>query len=116
MDARQTEWLRSFPGSLTVTDATGVILFMNEESARYYARFGGADLVGTNMLDCHPEPSRTTVEQMLANPGTNVYTTEKAGRRRLVYHTTWYDRGDPAGLVELILELPHAMEHFVREP
>ncbi|NLH98853.1 MAG: diguanylate cyclase [Chthonomonadales bacterium] len=108
-------WWERFPGAITVSDNNGVILMMNEASARHYARFGGIALIGTNMLDCHPEPARTKVAHMLANPGSNVYTTEKAGVRRLVYQTTWYEGDTPAGLVELILELPGDMEHFLRD-
>jgi hypothetical protein len=67
------------------------------------------------MLDCHPEPSRTKVADMLAEPGVNVYTIEQEGRKRLVYQTTWYDGEAPRGLVEVILELPEEMPHFVRE-
>jgi hypothetical protein len=33
----------------------------------------------------------------------------------LVYQTTWYDGEAPRGLVEVILELPEEMPHFVRE-
>jgi hypothetical protein len=52
---------------------------------------------------------------MLVMPGSNVYTIEKGGRRSLVYQTTWYAAGAPAGLVELILEEPADVPHFVRD-
>jgi hypothetical protein len=67
------------------------------------------------MLACHPEPARSKVAGMLVMPGSNVYTIEKGGRRSLVYQTTWYAAGAPAGLVELILEEPADVPHFVRD-
>lgn len=100
---------------MTVSDRRGVIVYMNDAAIERYGPYGGAALIGSNMLDCHPEPSRTKVAEMLATPGVNAYTIERAGVRSLVYQTTWYEQGEAAGLVELILDLPEAMEHFVRD-
>jgi len=112
--SQSAAWAILFPGSITVADNEGTILWMNEAAIERYASFGGRSLIGTNMLDCHPEPSRTTVARMLANPGVNVYTVEKRGRRSLVHHSTWYDGDRPGGLVELILDLPAEVRNVVR--
>lgn len=45
----------------------------------------------------------------------DIYTIEKQGRRKLVYQTPWYEAGAVAGLVEVVLELPAEMPHFVRQ-
>lgn len=71
--------------------------------------------MGTNLLDCHPEPARAKLGRMMENPQSNVYTIEKNGRRRLVYQTPWYRNGRYAGFMELSLEIPDPMSHFVRE-
>jgi hypothetical protein len=109
------DWMREFPGSIIVSDAAGIILEMNDRAVASFAEQGGAALIGTNLLDCHPEPSRSKLADLLAAPRPNVYTTEKRGVRRLVYQTPWYQDGQYAGLVELVLEIPAAMPHFVRE-
>jgi hypothetical protein len=108
-------WIREFPGAVTVCDAAGVILEMNEKAIASFAKDGGAALLGTNVLDCHPEPSRTQLAGMLAAPARNAYTIEKNGVRKLIYQSPWYEDGVYRGFVELSLEIPDAMPHFVRK-
>ena len=111
----QIAWVPEFPGAITVCDSRGVILEMNDLAVKSFQEQGGAALLGSNLLDCHPEPSRTKVVQMLETRQPNVYTIEKRGVRKLVYQTPWYAAGQYAGFVELVLELPADMPHFVRE-
>jgi PAS domain-containing protein len=108
------EWVRAFPGAVTVCDRGGVILEMNERSVQTFAADGGAALIGTNVLDCHPEPARTKLAELLASGRTNVYTIEKQGVKKLVYQAPWYRDGAYGGFVELALEIPFALPHFVR--
>jgi len=110
-----TDWTREFPGAVTVCDRHGVITQMNEKSAKAFEADGGRALLGTNLLACHPEPSRSQVADLLANPRVNAYTIEKRGVRKLIYQAPWYRDGAYQGLVELSLEIPVSMPHFVRE-
>jgi hypothetical protein len=113
--APQHPWVAEFPGAVTVCDRHGVIIGMNAKAAASFAGDGGAALIGSNLLDCHPEPSRTLVADLLASPRVNAYTIEKRGARKVIYQAPWFDAGAFAGLVELSLEVPAAMPHFVRE-
>ncbi len=108
-------WVREFPGAITVCDPHGVILELNDRAAQSFQEQGGAALLGSNLLDCHPEPSRTKVAQLLETRQPNVYTIEKRGVRKLVYQTPWSAAGQYAGFVEIVLELPTDMPHFVRD-
>jgi PAS domain-containing protein len=108
------DWIREFPAAVTVCDREGIILAMNERAAAAFAADGGATLIGTNVLACHPEPSRTKLAGMLAAGQANVYTIEKAGQRKLIYQSPWYERGEYRGFVELSLPIPAAMPHFKR--
>ncbi|MBI4861685.1 MAG: PAS domain-containing protein [Candidatus Riflebacteria bacterium] len=110
------EWLTEFPGSVTVCDADGIILDMNDAAARSVASEGGRALVGKSLFDCHPEPSRTKLRHLLASRDTSVYTIEKAGVKKLIYQAPWYENGRYRGFVEISLELPEKMPHFVRQP
>lgn len=110
-----SHWTTEFPGAVTVCDRTGVITEMNERSAKTFEADGGRALVGTNLLACHPEPSRAKVADLLAHPRVNAYTIEKRGVRKLIYQAPWYRDGAFQGLVELSLEIPASMPHFVRE-
>ncbi len=108
------EWVREFPGAVTVCDSKGIILEMNERSVKSFADEGGAALIGTNVLDCHPEPARRRLDGLLASGKANAYTIQKNGVKKLIYQAPWYHGGKYAGFVELSLEIPSEMPHFVR--
>jgi hypothetical protein len=109
------EWEREFPGAITVCDREGIVLEMNDRAARVFADQGGRELVGKSLLDCHPEPARTTLAALLLNQQANVYTIEKQGVKELIYQSPWYRAGEYGGMVELSLEIPFEMPHFVRQ-
>lgn len=112
----QHSWVQQFAGAVTVCDPDGVILEMNDKSVSAYRDQGGAALIGTNMLDCHPEPARTKTRELLDSRRTNVYTIEKKGQKKLICQAPWYQDGQYRGFIELSLELPAEMLHFVRQP
>lgn len=51
---------------------------------------------------------------MLEMQKKNIYTIEKDGVKKLIYQSPWYKDGQYAGFVELALEIPFEMPHFVR--
>ena len=107
-------WIKEFPAAVTVCDAEGIILEMNDKSAKTFEADGGYNLVGSNMLDCHPGLSQQKVERLLAAKTKNVYTIEKNGIKKLIYQSPWYKEGEYAGFVELSLEIPLELPHFIR--
>jgi len=108
-------WVQGFPGAMTVCDRGGVILYMNDTAARVFEKDGGFALIGSNVLDCHPEPARSKLLDMLRSGQSNVYTIEKKGVKKLVHQSPWYENGEYAGFVELSLAIPFEMPHFVRK-
>ncbi len=108
-------WIQEFPGAVTVCDRAGVVLYMNEKSAQTFRDDGGAALVGKSLLDCHPEPARSRLRRLLETGEKNVYTIEKKGVKKIVYQAPWYANGELAGLVELSLDIPFEMPHFIRK-
>ena len=108
-------WQEEVNFAVTVCDLKGKILFMNKKSGGTFQKKGGASLVGSNALDCHPGPARAKLGAMLKAPCTNAYTIEKNGVKKLIYQTPWFKDGKPRGLVELSLELPEKLPHFVRK-
>ena len=109
-------WIVEFPAAVTVCDADGIILEMNARAIESFADDGGAALIGRNVLDCHPEPSRSQLTSMLASGQKNVYTIRKKGVKKLIYQSPWYHKGAYAGFVELSLPIPDEMPHFDRDP
>ncbi|MBU1920431.1 PAS domain-containing protein [bacterium] len=105
------DWSKELPFAITVCDKDGVILEMNQRSIATFEKDGGAALLGTNVLDCHPEPSRSQLADMLKNQTKNIYTIEKNGVKKLICQTPWYEQGEYKGFVELSIELPEGMKH-----
>lgn len=106
--------------AITVCDAGGNILDMNQHSADVNSH--GKKIVGYNLMDCHPEPAKTKLKQMLERGEQNVYTIEKtladgSKVKKLIYQTPWYKAdGQFGGLVEYSMEIPFDMPHHVRMP
>ncbi len=108
-------WFNEFPGAITVCNPEGIILEMNDRSALGFQADGGRALIGKNLLDCHPEPARAKLLDMMNSRRKNVYTIEKLGVWKLIYQTPWFENGEYRGFVELSLEIPAEMPHFVRK-
>ena len=109
-------WVDEFPCAVTVCDPNGIILEMNQKSAENFKDDGGMKLIGKSLLDCHPEPSLTKLKNLLEKKEANVYSTEKNGIRKLIYQSPWYKNGEYSGFVELSLEIPSEIPHFIRDP
>lgn len=101
--------------AVTICDKEGHIVEMNDKSRNTFLKPGSAELVGKNVLDCHPEPSHSLLADMLQNPRTNVYSIEKNGVKKLIYQTPWYQDGEYMGFMELSMEIPFEMRHLIRE-
>ena len=108
------EWIKEFPSAITVCDPQAIILAMNDKAAITFEKDGGYALIGKNMMDCHPDPARTKTERLLASREKNVYTIEKNGIKKVIFQSPWYKGGVYAGFVEISLERPFEMPHFVR--
>ncbi len=107
-------WIKEFPAAVTVCDRHGIILDTNDKAAKGYEKDGGRALIGCNLLDCHPEPARSKTRALLEAGEKNIYTIEKNGIRKMIYQSPWFSDGQYAGFVELSLEIPWEMPHFVR--
>jgi transcriptional regulator with PAS, ATPase and Fis domain len=115
MNATENSWVKEFPGAVTVCDPDGIIIEMNDKAAKSFEDDGGRALIGKNVLDCHPAPARDELAGMMENRQTNVYTIEKNGIKKLIYQSPWYFNGEYAGFIEISMEIPFEMQHFVRD-
>ena len=108
-------WSDEFEGAITICDLEGMITYMNETSKKQFIKYGGIDLIGTNLLDCHPEPSRSKLSEMLKTPSTNIYTIEKAGIKKMIHQSPLYENDVFSGLIEISFVLPQSLPHFIRD-
>ena len=102
--------------AVTICGKDGTILDMNAKSKRTFIKPGEPEIIGKNVLDCHPEPARSLLADMLEDPRTNVYTVEKEGVKKLIFQTPWYDGDEYAGFMELSMVLPEVIPNRVRKP
>ncbi|MCX6112175.1 MAG: diguanylate cyclase [Proteobacteria bacterium] len=110
----KNNWVKEIKVAITVSDENGKILEMNDKSCKTFEKDGGNKLIGTNILDCHPEPARTKVQDLLKNPRVNCYTIEKNGVKKLIYQAPWFENDKFKGYVEMSMEIPFEMPHFIR--
>lgn len=108
-----TEWAEHLHCAVTVCDTEGTIIYMNEKSRNTFAKHG--NLIGKNLFDCHSPESQKKIRQLLATDGTNSYTIEKEGQKKMIYQTTWKKDGHVAGLVEISMVIPEDMPHYIRK-
>lgn len=102
--------------ALTVCDDKGIIVYMNQKSRMTFSSDESDSLLGKSLLDCHPEPARSKLIDMLQTHESNSYTIEKNGIKKLIHQTPWFEAGVFKGYVELSIEIPFEMPHFVRKP
>jgi len=108
------DWVKEFPAAVTVCDKNGTIVAMNDRSAEMFGKNGGSDLIGKKLMDCHPEYACRMLEKMLQQPQTHCYTTEKNGKKKLVFQGPWMENGELKGLVELVFQLPGEIPNYRR--
>jgi nitrogen fixation/metabolism regulation signal transduction histidine kinase len=109
------EWVEGLPAEVMVCDDRGTILEMNPQADSLFAQDGGRDLLGSNVLGCHPEPSLTKLKEMLEKQISNAYLNTENGERRFFFQSPWYRLGRYAGFVEISFPVPEEMPHFIRE-
>ncbi len=108
-------WPDGFLGAITVCDREGIVVYMNDLSKKQFAKDGGESLVGKSLIDCHPEPARSFLMRMLADPIPNSYTIEKRGIRKMIHQTPWIEDGEFKGVIEISFEVPMEMPHYKRD-
>jgi transcriptional regulator with PAS, ATPase and Fis domain len=107
-------WADGLDVAITVSDKSGRIIYMNDKSASTFSKQGGKSLEGSNLRECHKPESWDKILRILDTGMSNCYTIEKDGVRKMICQAPWYQDGAVAGLVELSMVIPFAMEHFIR--
>lgn len=106
------EWAKEINCAVTVCDTTRVILYMNDKACKTYTKHG--NLIGKNLFDCHSPKSQEKIKELLETGGSNSYTIEKDGIRKMIYQTAWFTDEVVSGLVEISMVIPGEMVHHIR--
>lgn len=92
--------------AVSVCDRNGILTYMNEKSAVLLEKDGGFNLLGRNIFDCHPEPSRSRLKEMMETGETQSYYKGEGESKRLIHQTPVYKDGEFDGFIEIIIPLP----------
>lgn len=106
---------KELPFAITVCDTEAIILYMNDRSISTFQKYGGADIISTSLFLYHQGSSAVKLRELLDTQTKNAYTIEKNGIKKMIYQSPWFKNGEFAGLIELSLEIPMEMAHFVRQ-
>ena len=98
-------WPNSFQGAITICDTDGIILEMNDFAKEQFSKYGGKQLIGRNLLDCHPEPARSKLKTMLEKQLKNIYITQTGQESKLIVQVPLYESGQYSGFAELSLSI-----------
>lgn len=98
--------------AVTICDKNAVVLYMNDKAKKTFERFG--DVIGKSLFNCHKPESAEKIRHMLATGSSNAYTIQKGDVKKIIYQTPWEKDGEVAGLIEISIELPENLPHFVR--
>ena len=105
----KTNFFSELDTAITVCDREGIILYMNEKAFKTFEKYGGMDLIGKNIFDCHNPNSCMIIKKLIKEDVNNTYTITKNNRKKLIHQTPWYQDGKVMGLIEFSLELPENM-------
>jgi transcriptional regulator with PAS, ATPase and Fis domain len=110
----EINWYGQFNASITVCDRKGIVVYMNERAIEQFQKYGGENLIGESLVECHPEPARSKLLSMFEQPIENIYTTEKNGVRKIMIQKPWIQNSEFKGVVEISFVLPENMANFKR--
>lgn len=108
------DWFNHLNCAITICDRSGKIVYINEKASKTFEKWGGKELFGKSLFDCHNKKSVEIIGKLMANGESNSYTIEKQGVKKLIYQTPWYANDEVAGLIEFSIEIPFEMPHFNR--
>ncbi len=112
MEDKLPDWARGMNCAVTVCNVQGEIIYMNDKACETFAKYG--ELIGKNLFDCHNSKSQQMIREMLENGGSNCYTIEKMGIKKMIYQTAWKEGDVVGGLVEISMVLPDVLPNHVR--
>jgi hypothetical protein len=94
--------------AVTIADQDFQISFMNDRATAFYAKDGGAKLIGRNLLDCHRDEHKTVIRAAYARyragdlTPTRYHSQKEAGALESIVHIPLMVEGQFRGIAELI--------------
>lgn len=100
------DYLKELGSAITICDEDNRIVYMNDKSAETFKKYGGRELIGSDLLDCHPGDSGNKLQELITQEKPNVYMIEKEGVKKLIYQAPLFRNGEYDGFFEISIVLP----------
>ncbi|MBP7562873.1 MAG: PAS sensor protein, partial [Candidatus Cloacimonetes bacterium] len=68
---KEFEWIKDFNAAITVCDREGIVISMNEKASKTFEKWGGKELIGKSLYDCHNPHSVMMIKKMMDENITN---------------------------------------------
>ena len=94
---------------ITVCDLNAKIVYMNQAAVLGFHKYGGANLIGKSLFDCHRPESSEKICEMLVLQQVNIYTEVSNNSRRLIRQFPWYEDGIHKVIIEMSFDLPEKL-------
>lgn len=98
---------------VTIAHKNCDIIYMNRQLRAMFCK-NGENLIGRNLMDCHPLHAQETIKRLLREGGSDINTISPKGVNKLFFQSACKLDGEIAGLVETSMVLPTEMKHFDR--
>ncbi len=91
---------------VVICDLNHIIVYMNKVAMNKYSKYGGENLIGKSLLDCHNQNSRDTIEKVISwfkesKDNNMIYTYKNQAEKRDVYMVALRDdEGELIGYYE----------------
>jgi len=107
--------VEALPAEVAAWEAAGILSGMNTCAGMLFKDAGDGCRPGSEVLACHPEPSRTKFPGTLAFQTSNAYLNTNKGEKRFFFLSPWYPGGRFAGFVETSFVVPGKIPQLVKE-
>ncbi len=109
-------WADNIEMTVMHCDTRGRVTYMNKKCGEMFKKFGGMELIGKNIFDCHPEGANAKLKEIMDKRVSHSYSIERDGRKTMLHSFPLLnDKGEYIGFGEITYEIPYDMPHYVRD-
>jgi GAF domain-containing protein len=109
------DYFNEIENQVTICDAVGKMLYMNQKSIEIFEGSGGIKLMGSNIYACHPGESYHKFKQIMDAQKSNTYFTLKNGNKKLVQQIPWFIKQKFGGFIEISIPITDSIQTFDRK-
>ncbi len=109
------DYFNEIENPVTICDAVGKMLYMNQKSIETFEDSGGMKLMGSNIYACHSGDSYNKLNQIMTAQKSNTYYIIKNGVKKLVQQIPWFTKQKFSGFIEISIPINTSIQTFERK-